>query len=70
MKFVTLSLGSIILKTLFLGLFICSLSLSTFSVSLVRISRICLSGWAPLWKVVARDFPVMILNSSSALSMI
>ena len=57
-----------ILGLLFLGLFTCSLSLSTFLVSLARVSRICLSGWVLLWEVDAGGFPVMTLNSSSALS--
>ena len=62
------SLGLVILELLFLGSFTCSLSLSTFLVSLARVSRICLSGWVLLWKVDAGGFPVMTLNSSSASS--
>jgi len=58
----------VIFELLFLGLFTCSLSLSTFLISLARVSRICLSSWVLLWKVVTEDFPVITLNSSSALS--
>ena len=59
-----------IFELLFLGSFTCSLSLSTFLISLARVSRICLSSWVLLWKVVAGDFPMIILNSSSASSII
>ena len=59
-----------ILELLCLGSFTCSLSLSTFLVSLARVSRICLSGKVLLWEVDAGVFPMMTLNSSSALSII
>ena len=64
------SVGSPWFEVTFLGLFTCLLSLSTFSVSLVRVSSICLSDWAPLWGELVGGTPVMMFSSSDTSSVI
>ena len=63
------SVGSPWFEVTFLGLFTCLLSLSTFFVSLVRVSSICLSDWASLWGKLVGGTPVMMFSSSDTSSM-
>jgi len=41
---------------------------STFSVSLARVSSICLSDWVPLWEELVGGFPVMMFSRSDTSS--
>ena len=63
------SVGSLWFEMTFLGLFTCSLSLSTLSVSLARVSSICLSDWISLWGELVGSFPVMMFSRSDTSSM-
>ena len=54
----------------FLGSFTYLLSLSTFSVSLARVSSICLSDWVSLWEELIGSFSVMMFSRSNTSSII